>query len=168
MIVRIALAILSIVLPAACGVATQPATPTPTPTVGVVVATDPCSLITVAELTAIFGTAVEQTENRPRFCNWADSGDDLAWLTIGFEDGYGTVSDARQFLDNPTDINVGGVPAVIGLDTLAGAGYDAVVLYAYRGSTRLLVSVPDYHARDTPELRQQIIKVAETAVGRWR
>ena len=161
MIVRVALAMLFLLLLAGCGAA-RPATPTPgtAPTAGVVGNPDPCSLITAAELTAILGESMAEDGSDSLICRWTASGEALSLISIGFE--AGNLSDAKAGLANPADITVGGLPAVVGALFMEGD-----ILYVARDNIRLWVNLP-YVPRDTPEVRQQLIQIAETAVSRWR
>jgi len=178
MLARIALAVLSLLVVLACGGAPRPATqpPVPTPTTGTptqaggatatpagatatpggVTGTGACSLITTAELSAILGAEMNQAEASATECSWfATTG--FPGINLRFEEG--DLGAAGASLANPQDITVAGHPAVVG--SLMG-----VIVYVGRGNIQLVVQ--SVFTDDTPEVRQQIIRIAETAVGRWR
>lgn len=152
-VAAICLAAIPIVLVGACS--STPSTPTEpgasgpsgTPVVY-------CGLVTVAELTSIFGQQMRPNDTGNRTCTWTATGG-LPSINLRFQpDDLGK---ARSQLENPANVTVSGKSGVIG--ALSG-----LILYVQHGSEDLVIQ--SVLLNDSIGNRSKLVAVAQKALSR--
>lgn len=114
-----------------------------------------CRLISAEEVGAILGTPMSVSESTVAACSYLSTS---TFATITLRTEPTDLDSARFLLSDPTDVNVGGNPAVIG-------NFMGVILYIARGPETLVVQSVLFD--DTEDNRQKIIQIGTTAVSRW-
>ena len=114
--------------------------------------TDTCTLVTAAEMQAIWGVAMSSIKDDSGACTWtAVTG--LPSVTTRFDPT--DLPTAKAILGNDADVTVAGRPGVIG--TLFG-----VLLYVQVGNVDLVIQT--VLLEDNPDNRQKVIRTAEAAL----
>jgi len=159
---RVAVTVLVLMMLAGCSAAAPSASP-PSIDLGSV---DPCSLLTAAEVSSVLSRSMVQSDEQvpSGVCRWTEDGGLLGLVALGIEDG--NLSEVRPFVNDASDLTVGGYPAVFGSELDVD---EIAILYVGLGNSRLWVSLP-YLPNNTgyDAARQLHVQLAETAVSRLR
>jgi hypothetical protein len=173
-----ALALGAILLVAACGGAPATPAPTPAPTPAETPATTPAPtpaetpattpagtpvagsgmcVLSEAEMSEIMGTQmIQQPLGEDGSCTYAASGMGIPSVVLRMD--AGDLSGARMlFGDSAQDVTVAGQQGLVG-------NFMGIIVYVLRGSQSFVVQ--SVLTDDTPEVRQQVIQVAEMAYPR--